>query len=468
MGIIDLFVAPVYLLLVLGILNFVANQRIKDPFLRKHYVLLFVAKFFGAIVFALIYQFFYGGGDTTNYYLNSTKIYEAFNYDALTGLKFVFAKAGDTTVDGGRFSQYMFFYRDAGSFFVARIGGFISFFCGNSYATISLFFSLISFTGVWAIYKVLINEFPYLKKRLVIGLLYLPSMIFWGSGYMKDPLCIGALGWLISGFYHIFLVRKRLFSSILLLLLGAFVLQQVKIYILLSVLPCLFIWALLYYQEKLKLGVLSIFIVPFFLAIGVFGGGYAASKLAEGDEKYSLDNIVETTAVTGHYLKRISKEGSKYSLSTTFDGSIGSLVRLAPEAIIVSFYRPFLWEARNPFMLLSALENFGLLILTIVGIFRYFSNRSKVPKKFRKEYFLSFCAVFCILFGVSIGVTTYNFGALVRYKIPMLPFLVSALFILNYNYSEYKKVIKKKLLFQKMLMIRGKNASSQLDISNPS
>jgi hypothetical protein len=43
---------------------------------------------------------------------------------------------------------------------------------------------------------------------------------------------------------------------------------------------------------------------------------------------------------------------------------------------------------------------------------------------------LIFAFSFTIIFAFGVGLATANFGALVRYKIPMLPFFVGGLFVL--------------------------------------
>ena len=43
---------------------------------------------------------------------------------------------------------------------------------------------------------------------------------------------------------------------------------------------------------------------------------------------------------------------------------------------------------------------------------------------------VQFCLIFSLLFAFSVGFTSYNFGSLVRYKIPFMPFYYIALFIL--------------------------------------
>ena len=47
-----------------------------------------------------------------------------------------------------------------------------------------------------------------------------------------------------------------------------------------------------------------------------------------------------------------------------------------------------------------------------------------------------FCIFFAMFFAFSVGFTAYNFGALVRYKIPCIPFFVAGLFILNFITEE--------------------------------
>jgi len=42
------------------------------------------------------------------------------------------------------------------------------------------------------------------------------------------------------------------------------------------------------------------------------------------------------------------------------------------------------------------------------------------------------CVAFTVFFGFSVGITTPNFGALVRFKIPLVPFMVSGLYIITF------------------------------------
>jgi hypothetical protein len=44
---------------------------------------------------------------------------------------------------------------------------------------------------------------------------------------------------------------------------------------------------------------------------------------------------------------------------------------------------------------------------------------------------VAFCLGFSLIFAFAVGVSTYNFGTLVRYKIPMLPFFIIALILVD-------------------------------------
>ena len=43
---------------------------------------------------------------------------------------------------------------------------------------------------------------------------------------------------------------------------------------------------------------------------------------------------------------------------------------------------------------------------------------------------VQFCMIFSVAFAFAVGFTSFNFGSLVRYKIPLMPFYFIALFIL--------------------------------------
>jgi len=53
-----------------------------------------------------------------------------------------------------------------------------------------------------------------------------------------------------------------------------------------------------------------------------------------------------------------------------------------------------------------------------------------------KHEILFFCITFAVLFAFMIGLTTPNFGALVRFKIPLIPFFAAWLVIMR-NHKKF-------------------------------
>jgi len=59
--------------------------------------------------------------------------------------------------------------------------------------------------------------------------------------------------------------------------------------------------------------------------------------------------------------------------------------------------------------------------------------------------FLFFTVYFSVFFAFSVGLTTSNFGSLVRYKIPAIPFFLISLIIISATYKDLKAEDKLKL-----------------------
>jgi hypothetical protein len=89
---------------------------------------------------------------------------------------------------------------------------------------------------------------------------------------------------------------------------------------------------------------------------------------------------------------------------------------------------------KNPLMLMTALESFTLLLLTAFIVVR--KGYGAISKILNPE--VAFTLSFTIVYAFAVGVSTYNFGTLARYKIPILPFFFLGLVIL-YNLVKEKK-----------------------------
>ncbi len=431
MDIKDVIIAPILIfLLIPGIWIF--RNRESDLFERQLVNLGISVKMIGALAIGLIYQFYYHGGDTYNFFHHSTVIWKATLDNPLNYIKLAFS-SGQPISGLGDYISSLYWYRDQSSFFVAKTAAFFGLFTLNSYLAIALCFSIFSFSGSWALYKTMTHRYPNLKIEAAIASFFIPSCIVWGSGLMKDTLTFGALGWVVYGFYHLVVQRNFTRTALIGGIIGLYIIYVVKIYILISLIPCLLGWAVLENLDSINSRVIRSFVAPFFFVVGGLLAFFFMDQVAEENAKYDLDNLALTSQTTAYDIAYWTGKGagSTYNLGE-LDGTIGGIISLTPQAIVVSLFRPWLWEVSNPMMLITALESLGILILTVLVFFR--GRLIGVFSWIRKDPFLVFCFAFSLVFAIGVGVSSYNFGSLARYKIPLMPFYVFGMFVLNaYN-----------------------------------
>jgi hypothetical protein len=431
----DIFLAPIYLIL-LYLFSYFIKPSITDKKTSPYFFYALSLKFIGSIFFGIIYNFYYSGGDTLNYFRSSKILTKALIEDPLVGIQILFLEAGDPVGATFKYTATMWGFASDANFFIVKLAGVLGVFSFSNYTVISLFFAALSFSGLWALYITLLKMLPKFHREFAIAIFFIPSLFFWGSGIMKDTICIGALGWLFYGFYHLSIEKKKLIFSLLIIIISGYVLKQVKTYIILCFLPAALFWIFLENSNRIKNITLRFLAKPVFIVLALPIAYYGARKVSEDSDKYTIEKLAVTAAVTSNYLERVTptrrhlknRTGSEYSVGK-LDGSFKSMVTAAPKAVVVSLFRPYLFEVKNPVMLLSALEStcvlfFTLFVLLKVGLFRTIKTILKSP-------LLSFCFIFSIMFALGVGMTAGNFGTLVRYKIPLIPFYVAGLFILK-------------------------------------
>jgi hypothetical protein len=425
----DLFLTPFYLLLVYG-LAFAVRPSVTNRFTKQYFIPALTLKLVGGLAFGIIFNTLYGG-DTNQYYRMTGVIHEAFGNSFSDGIRLLFIKNQNSDPSLSFYTSRMFWLgRDSTEFLPIQIGAIIGLFCFNNYSVITVGFATLSFTGMWAMYMTFVKLRPQIYKELAIAVFYIPSVFFWGSGLMKDSICLGALGWIFYAFYRGLVERKNLMRCLLIGYLAGYVLISTKIYILLAFMPPALLWVFNDYSTRFGSATMRAVAKPVLLTVGTGIALIALTSLSKLDSRFDVDKIGAQSKLTADYLLSVSQaqNGSGYSLGTQ-DGTIGGMIKLAPQAVIVSLFRPFIWEAHNPTMLLSAIEASYFIFLTLrifrrVGIGRTFKAISSSPA-------LTLCFVFSLIFAIAVGVSSSNFGTLVRYKIPLMPFYLGGLYILQ-------------------------------------
>jgi len=404
-----------------------------DPITRRYYFPALILKMFGAIALGFIYQFYYSGGDTFAFQSHGSRhIWEAFMDSPTTGFKLLFSN-GVHQPGTWAYSSKIWYFHDPKSFIIIRIAAVLDLFTFSTYSATAILFSILSFLGGWMLFQMFYKKYPKAHRGLALGCLFVPSVIFWGSGILKDTITLAFAGMATYCVNYLFIEKRFHFGYAALLFFSLYVIYEIKIYIVMSLMAGLVVWVFFYYFYRINSGTFRLLMVPFVGLMSVGFSYFGISKIAEDDPKYALDKIAQTAKITAYDIGFYTGKdaGSGYTLGE-LDGSMGSLFRLAPQAINVSLFRPYLWEVRNPLMLLAALESLLTLLLTAYLIYKV---RARLFRYMQSPEVV-FCLIFSIIFAFGVGISTYNFGALARYKIPLYPYYFTALTLIWHRYKQ--------------------------------
>ena len=429
----DLLLVPVYLLLIVLIFNlFKPKDKSISPFFMRGLYL----KVLGGFLFWFVHCWLYYGGDSWAYFYSAKAIGNLLIQDFDKGYLVLSAKIQGLDImpyfnsNTGFPATYM--SRDFHTFSVCRYSSILSTLCFNSFLTSTILIASLSYIGIWRLFKLVSLLYPKIKKQAFYLIIALPSLLFWGSGIMKDTYVLSAGCWFTYSFYMAFIERKKIFINIILLLFNILIIVNIKSYLIISLLPGALLWLNSAYLKNIKNSFVKFFSAPILITLIVLISFFSFQNLSSLMGKYGdVNSALKQAQVIQQDLLREDAYGeNNYNLGN-IDGSIGGMLGLAPVAIFTAIFRPLPWEIGSPTMVISAFEN------TILLLFAFFLVIKINPIKFIRlivtEPFLVMAFTFSILFAFGVGIASTNFGALVRYKIPLMPFFFVGLYIIYYK-----------------------------------
>ena len=290
---------------------------------------------------------------------------------------------------------------------IVRINVGISFFSFGYYHVHTVFMCMLSFSGLVGIFKSFAPYFTHREGWVFIACFLLPTVVFWSSGVLKEAPLIAALGLFIYNGMKLY-ANGWNNRSVLFVLLAVFFLVYLKIYVIISMIP-----SILFLLWSKKTG--NKFLIPSFVAIHI-----VCFLVAQNAEYFFSGGDFL------HILER--KQTDFYNVARDFDAkstlhipaitnSVSYFMHY-PEALFLALFRPHLGEVKSTFYLLFALENLGYMLLLVMTFLRF-----KLPGKENRAIVLALLSFVLILGGI-IGSTVPVLGAVVRYRIVILPFYV--------------------------------------------
>ena len=409
-------------------LNFFKKTKI--PFIIL--TTIFVFKLLSGVILSLIYKYYYDSPETSDvykYYLDGKVIFAVLKENPIDYLKLITGIGADADYLHKYLINTEFWFKSFNynllndNRFVIRIHAIISLISFGSFWVHSVIFSFFSFAGLTAIYRVFSN-FIKDKYLLILAVFFVPSVMFWSSAALKESLIMAMLGMLIFNFFNI-IEKKNLTKSILFFLISIFLMLLLKFYVLFALIP-----SLIFY------GIYKIF-KPKYITL-VFSGIYLIIILLFfNSEQFSSYNLAEIISTKQHdfnsMLDATKNVGSRVVLPI-LDADFLSILKAVPNALINSFFRPFFGDITSIIVIPALIENILIIISMLFSIM--FFNIKKVKKNLAVIFFM---LSFVITLFVLIGLTTPVLGALVRYKVPALPFL----FILFLFFIDFEKIRNK-------------------------
>ncbi len=453
---VDFFLAPVFIVL-LYLFFKAKRKKYDDPVLKKYHRQGFWIKIFASILFILYYSYLTVGDTTVLYQHEGNNLYHLILKNS-SNFKYLFksGKYFDLSLVDNPYNKG--YFKDESNFMIIRLDTLFSFISFGSFAVINLIFAGLAFSGIWKLYLFFYEQYPKLHKQFAISILYFPSLAFWSSGLLKDSLCIAALGWLTYALYSLTVKKKSFFKNFIILFIAGYFLAVLKVYILLAYIPFCVLFMVFKNIQSIQIRFFRYLITPIVIAIVAYSFTSILSSYNDELKGYAVEDLTSSISHLNEVIEdRSGREdaASNFSLGEEFDGTFNGLVKIAPAAVATTFFRPFIWEAHKISQLMAALESLVLMFFTLYVLLR--GGIINFLRSIISDAMIMYCFLFAVLFALFIGASTLNFGTLVRYKIPCLPFYSIALFLIYEKAKE--KAARKKILREAEMNIISLNPS---------
>jgi len=436
MQLIDLLLLPIYFAIIYFIAFRIKSGRYSDAIYQRYFIRGLHYKLFGALGYALIYLLYYKGGDSINYYLASKPLYNLAFDSPDKYFEFVTNPLSAYPQEGWYFAwanSVDFLLRTNATLTVIRISSLINLICFDSYVTCCVVASFLSYLFIFKTFRLFVSIYPALEKEFSVAFLMIPSVIFWGSGLGKDVIMFSGIMYSVACYYEVFILKKNVISNILKLLFTAYIISLVRGFIIITLAPCLILMTAIYYRNAFKNPAIRIVALPTFLAVGIGASYLFIQNIGSTMQSYNLETMQKTAEgfKSWHTYLGETQGGSFYSLGSDVDYTPMGILKKAPLAVAITLFGPFVWQIRNAVMLMSGVESLFFLYY----FFRVFMN----ARAYRalgilfRDHIIMFCIPFVLIIAVAIGLTSFNYGALVRYKIPILPFFAVLIAVTRYR-----------------------------------
>jgi len=373
------------------------------------------AKVFAGIALGLVYTYYYTTGDTFLYFDDGKKLAELARTDLFLYLRFLWL-GDDSFVIWSDLNALQ-----SRALYMVKLTSFASLITLDNYWIISGYFSFFSFVCTWLLVKAIVRPFPSAKYPVVIGFLFLPSVVFWSSGLIKESAALGALFFLTSLVLDVWTGQRSARWKWIVTPLALWLLWNLKYYYLAVFAPVTFAaLAFRFLSAHVKFKSVAykfflwgiVFVLPLLVISSIHPNFYP-------------HRIMEVIVSSNHQFLSLSAPEDLIGYNS-LDASVRGILTNAPWALFSGLFRPLPWEARTAFQWVIAIENLVLIILFCASL----PNISKFMRSHQRLLIWS-TVVYVGMLCVFLALSTPNFGTLSRYRVSFLPFFFLLITIEN-------------------------------------
>lgn len=387
-----------------------------------------VAHLLSAVALIFVYRYYYSdGGDILNFYDEGLRLTEWMREDFFVATPQVLRLI--LQLDSSVPLNYYTVGNSTGT--MCGLAALAMFGVNDSLYAACMLVSFLSFLGKLSIYTVFRESLPSrYHRRVLLGTMLVPSVVFWSSGLIKEAFALAGLGYIFLGVHRLMAGRRWAWA---LVVAGGLLIAVVKPYILFSFVLSAAMW---YYWARSSMpGALEI--RPFHLVVGAILAVVGLTLLGTVFPNFALSSVGEAAGKQREVSLTI-EAGSNFNIGASGDRSVLGQLGYAPVALLTTLFRPTLFEVNNPVMFVNALETTVLTWLLAASVWRrgwrgLWAVVSATPV-------LMFCLVFTVSLGVGVGLTSTNLGTLSRYRIPLMPFFAVLVLVWTRSASAAERI----------------------------
>ena len=375
-----------------------------------------------------IFVLYYGGNDNVTYHERGVAASAELRTGAGAGLWERLAKGvwiGERVNSTTRFEN---------------LSGVLHFVGADSFLATTLVCATLGFAGQLLLYRTFVAHYPERRFRVwwQAGVLFLPSLVLWSAGLFKDTLGVAGLGCAVWGIDRY--VERGKVVPMLVCGAGLYVLALYRAQVLAVLLAALVAWLVVAALAETRAapagrdedaaGRRRAQVRRAVIGAAMAVGGVGVVSLGLIESRFSPAGVGEAISFELAQAARRAAAGSNLDAPLLTEVSVRGVLAAWPAALVVTLFRPFLWEAPGPFGLLAALENTAILVFCArAGVLAL--RRPRIVPRALGEPWVVAGLVFVALMGLVAAVAELNLGTISRYRVPLLPFLTAVLVALE-------------------------------------